>query len=104
MKNLLPSFKSLAFFLKSNYIYTYAGRESHWISDVPYGVAYYDHVLKFFTATTIFAFKLTNNLCTDVERFRSIYHWVYGNIDNDYSPYLKNKHEHLKDYSTELKA
>jgi hypothetical protein len=65
----LPSFKSLAFFLKSNYIS--AVRESRGISDIPDGVAYYDHAINFFTTTTILAFKLTNNLSSDAERFRS---------------------------------
>jgi hypothetical protein len=65
----LPSFKSLAFFLKSNYIS--AVRESRGVSDIPDGMAYYDHAINFFTTTTILAFKLTNNPSTDVERFRS---------------------------------
>ncbi len=52
------------------------------------------------------AFKLTNTLNTDVERFRSIYRWVCGNISNDYGLYLKNKHkrERFKNDSTKLKA
>ena len=53
MEKLLPSFKSLALFLKSNYIS--AGRESSGISDVPDGKAYYDHAIKFFTTTTMTA-------------------------------------------------
>ena len=39
------------------------------------------------------SYKLTSNLNTDVERFRSIYRWVCNNIANDYGLYLKNKHK-----------
>ncbi len=53
MEKLLPSFKSLAFFLKSDYLS--AGRASSGISDVPNGIAYYDHAIKFFTTTTMTA-------------------------------------------------
>jgi transglutaminase/protease-like cytokinesis protein 3 len=35
--------------------------------------------------------KLTANLVTDVEKFRSIYTWVSTNIENDYASYLKTK-------------
>ena len=35
--------------------------------------------------------KLTANLATDVEKFRSIYTWVSTNIENDYASYLKTK-------------
>lgn len=53
MKKLLPSFKSIAFFLKSNYLAS--GRESSGISDIPNGKAYYDHAIKFYTTTTMTA-------------------------------------------------
>ncbi len=53
MEKLLPSFKSLAFFLKSSYLS--AGRESSGISEIPNGTAYYDHAIKFFTTTTMTA-------------------------------------------------
>ena len=55
--------------------------------------------------------KLTSNLNTDAERFRSIYKWVCNNIANDYSLYLKNKHKRnrfkndslkLKDWNTKF--
>jgi len=47
------------------------------------------------------SYKLTENLDTDVERFRAIFRWVCDNIANDYSLYLKNKHkrERFKDDS-----
>ena len=35
-------------------------------------------------------FALTQNLDTDVEKFRAIYIWVTSNIENDYNLYLKN--------------
>ncbi|WP_296380530.1 transglutaminase domain-containing protein [Winogradskyella sp.] len=52
------------------------------------------------------SYKLTAKLDTDVERFRAIYRWVCGNIANDYSLYLRNKHkrERFKDDSTKLKT
>jgi uncharacterized protein (DUF885 family) len=53
MVKLLPSFKFLAFFLKSNYLS--AGRESSGISEIPNGIAYYDHAIKFYTTTTMTA-------------------------------------------------
>jgi len=53
MTKLLPSFKSMAFFLNSNYIS--AGRESSGISDIPNGKAYYDHAIKYYTTTTMTA-------------------------------------------------
>ena len=36
-------------------------------------------------------YNLTNNLETDVERFRAIYLWVCTNVKNDYGLYAKNK-------------
>ena len=53
MDKLLPSFKSMAVFLKSNYLS--AGRESSGISDLPNGKAYYDHAIKFYTTTNMTA-------------------------------------------------
>ena len=53
MDKLLPSFKSMAIFLKSNYLS--AGRESSGISDIPNGKAYYDHAIKFYTTTNMSA-------------------------------------------------
>ena len=53
MDKLLPSFQSMAVFLKSNYLS--AGRESSGISDVPNGKAYYDHAIKFYTTTNMTA-------------------------------------------------
>ena len=49
MNKLLPSFKSMAFFLKSNYLS--AGRESSGIADIPNGEAYYNHAIKLNTTT-----------------------------------------------------
>lgn len=53
MDKLLPSFKSMAFYLKSNYLA--AGRESSGISDIPNGKEYYDHAIKFYTTTNMSA-------------------------------------------------
>jgi hypothetical protein len=52
------------------------------------------------------AHHLTSNLDTDVERFRSIYMWVCGNVANDYRLYLKNKkkREKFEDDSLKLEA
>ena len=50
---LLPSFKSMAIFLKFNYLS--AGRESSGIADIPNGEAYYDHAIKFYTTTKMSA-------------------------------------------------
>jgi uncharacterized protein (DUF885 family) len=50
---LLPSFKSMANFLNTNYIT--AGRESSGISEIPNGKAYYDHAIKFYTTTSMTA-------------------------------------------------
>ncbi|WP_299102136.1 transglutaminase domain-containing protein [uncultured Winogradskyella sp.] len=51
------------------------------------------------------AFQLTNDLDTDAEKFRSIYFWVCHNISNNYSLYLRNKHQRhrLKNDSIKLK-
>lgn len=53
MDKLLPSFKSIAIYLKSNYLP--AGRESSGIDDIPNGKAYYDHAIKFYTTTNMSA-------------------------------------------------
>ena len=53
MDELLPSFKSMAFYLQSKYLD--AGRTSSGILDVPNGKAYYDHAIKFFTTTNMTA-------------------------------------------------
>lgn len=52
------------------------------------------------------AHKLTSNLNTDVEKFRSIYIWVCTNVSNDYRLYLKNKKKRKKfeDDSLKLEA
>jgi hypothetical protein len=52
------------------------------------------------------SYKLTSNLETDVERFRSIYLWVCSNIANDYSQYSKNmgKRKRFKNDSLKLKV
>lgn len=49
------------------------------------------------------SYKLTSNLNTDVERFRSIYRWVCANIKNDYSSYLKNNHRRQRFKNDSLK-
>lgn len=53
MDKLLPSFKSMAFFLRSNYLA--AGRESSGIADIPNGEAYYNHAIKLNTTTNMSA-------------------------------------------------
>ncbi|WP_323787027.1 transglutaminase domain-containing protein [Psychroserpens sp.] len=49
------------------------------------------------------SFKLTENLTTDVERFRAIYKWVCSNIANDYNLYLRNKRKRTKFKNDSLK-
>lgn len=66
MDELLPSFKSLAFYLKSNYLD--AGRISSGISDVPNGKAYYDHAIKFYTTTNMTADEIHNLGLKEVSR------------------------------------
>tara|TARA_R110002050_G_scaffold110905_4_gene223672 strand:- start:663 stop:2471 length:1809 start_codon:yes stop_codon:yes gene_type:complete len=66
MDELLPSFKSLAFYLKSNYLD--AGRMSSGISDVPNGKAYYDHAIKFYTTTNMTADEIHNLGLKEVSR------------------------------------
>lgn len=43
------------------------------------------------TSLPVLAYKLTNALPTDVEKFRAIYSWVCSNIENDYYAYIKSK-------------
>lgn len=42
------------------------------------------------------AFKLTENLETDVERFRAIYYWVCHNIKSDYNLMMRNEWKRKK--------
>ena len=63
---LLPSFKSLAFYLKSNYLD--AGRISSGISEIPNGKAYYDHAIKFYTTTNMTADEIHNLGLKEVSR------------------------------------
>ncbi|WP_179343600.1 transglutaminase domain-containing protein [Winogradskyella ursingii] len=55
---------------------------------------------------TNLAYSLSENLDTDIERFRAIYKWVCENIANDYSLYHKNKRkrERFKDDSLKLQS
>lgn len=39
----------------------------------------------------LLSYNLTNSLPSQVEKFRAIYTWVSGNIENDYWGYVKNK-------------
>ena len=50
---LIPSFKSIYHFLKTDYLA--AGRKSSGISDIPNGKAYYDHSIKNYTTTNMTA-------------------------------------------------
>ena len=75
MEKLLPSFRSMAFFLKSNYLS--AGRESSGISDIPNGKAYYNHAIKFYTTTTMTAdeihdlgLKEVTRILTEMEKVK----------------------------------
>ncbi|MEH6535080.1 MAG: transglutaminase domain-containing protein [Psychroserpens sp.] len=49
------------------------------------------------------AYKLTEDLTTDVERFRAIYKWVCSNIANDYNLYLRNKRKKTRFKNDTLK-
>ena len=49
------------------------------------------------------SYKLTSNLNTDVEQFRSIYRWVCDNIKNDYGLYLRNNHQRQRFKDDSLK-
>lgn len=44
----------------------------------------------------ILAYNLTDNLTTDVEKFRAIYTWVNTNIKYDYNAYLKTRRKRKK--------
>ena len=63
---LIPSFKSLATFLKSEYLS--AGRESSGIYDIPNGKAYYKHAIKKFTTTNMSADEIHNLGLKEVAR------------------------------------
>ena len=41
----------------------------------------------------LLAYKLTSELDTEAEQFRAIYFWVTHNISNNYSLFLRNKHQ-----------
>ena len=47
--------------------------------------------------------KLTAHLETDVEKFRAIYMWVCGNIENDYSLYLQFERKNKRYKNDSLK-
>ena len=49
------------------------------------------------------AHKLTNDLDTEVEKFRAIYLWVCTNVANDYRLFLKNKKKREKYEGDSLK-
>jgi uncharacterized protein (DUF885 family) len=66
---LIPSFKSLALFLKSEYLS--AGRETSGISDIPNGEKYYQHTIKFFTTTTMTADEIHELGLKEVSRILS---------------------------------
>lgn len=44
----------------------------------------------------ILTHKLTSDLNTDIEKFRSIYKWVCTNIKNDYNLYYKNSYKRYR--------
>lgn len=53
---LLPSFKSMTNYLKSDYLA--AGRESSGIDGIPDGKAYYEHAIKYYTTTNMTAHEI----------------------------------------------
>ncbi|TXD54440.1 DUF885 domain-containing protein [Polaribacter sp. IC063] len=66
---LIPSFKSLSLFLKSEYLS--AGRESSGISDIPNGEAYYKHAIKNYTTTNMTADEIHTLGLSEVARILS---------------------------------
>lgn len=69
MDKLIPSFKSLSFFLKSNYLS--AGRESSGIAAIPNGKAYYEHAIKLYTTTNMSADEIHELGLKEVARILS---------------------------------
>ena len=51
----------------------------------------------------VLAYKLTEKLSSDVEKFRAIYTWVCANIESDYWYYLKNTKKRKKFRKDSLK-
>ena len=66
---LIPSFKSLALFLKSEYLS--AGRKSSGISEIPNGEAYYNHAIKNYTTTNMTADEIHALGLSEVARILS---------------------------------
>lgn len=66
---LIPSFKSLALFLKSEYLS--AGRKSSGISEIPNGEAYYNHAIKNYTTTNMTADEIHTLGLSEVARIIS---------------------------------
>ncbi|PKH51462.1 DUF885 domain-containing protein [Tenacibaculum sp. Bg11-29] len=66
---LIPSFKSIYNFLKTDYLN--AGRESSGISDVPNGEAYYNHSIKNYTTTKMTADEIHKLGLSEVARILS---------------------------------
>ena len=66
---LIPSFKSLALFLKSEYLS--AGRKSSGISEIPNGEAYYNHAIKNYTTTNMTADEIHTLGLSEVARILS---------------------------------
>ena len=66
---LIPSFKSLALFLKSEYLS--AGRKSSGISEIPNGKAYYNHAIKNYTTTNMTADEIHTLGLSEVARILS---------------------------------
>lgn len=66
---LIPSFKELALFLKSDYLN--AGRTSSGFSDLPNGNEYYKHAIKFYTTTNMTADEIHQLGLKEVARILS---------------------------------
>ncbi len=66
---LIPSFKSLTLFLKSEYLS--AGRKSSGISEIPNGEAYYNHAIKNYTTTNMTADEIHALGLSEVARILS---------------------------------
>ncbi|WP_271404881.1 DUF885 domain-containing protein [Tenacibaculum soleae] len=65
-EKLIPSFKSIYNFLKTDYLA--AGRETSGISDIPNGMTYYQHAIKNYTTTTMTADEIHNLGLSEVTR------------------------------------
>ncbi len=66
---LIPAFKTMHTFLATDYVE--AGRKSSGISEIPNGIAYYQHAIKNYTTTKMTADEIHNLGLTEVARILS---------------------------------